>query len=115
MEDFYTEEFREFYGSLTNFQKKAIEWCSVSNHECPRDFYQLVFDSVESTNTHMTKQLKRSITDNYCSILWILDKPELKTFDEDEKVYLKEKFSQLDGTLLMDVIYCSLKSHKIFI
>lgn len=115
MDDYYTEEFKEFYRSLTNFQKRAIEWYSVVNHECPREFYQLVYDSLESPNIHMTQQLKRAITDNYCRILWILDKPELKAFNEDEKEYLKEKFSQLDGTLLTDVISGSLKSHKIFI
>ena len=40
-------------------------------------------------------------------------KPILKAFDNNEKRYLSEKFKELDGTLLMDIIWRGLKSHKI--
>lgn len=107
MENYFTKEFKKFYLSLNDYQKKVIEWCSISNHECPEEYYKLVWDSVELWN-------KQAVTNNYCEKHYLLRKPELKAFDTNEKKYLSEKFKELDGTLLVDIIWRSLSSHKIF-
>jgi hypothetical protein len=108
MENYFTKNFKIFYLSLNNYQKQVIIWCSISNHECPEEYYKLVLDFVEIYN-------KQAVTDNYCGKHYLLKKPQLKAFDNNEKQYLSKKFKELDGTLLIDVIWGSLKSHKIFI
>jgi hypothetical protein len=107
MENYFTKKFKKYYLSLNNYQKQVIIWCSICNHECPEEYYQLVWDSVELYN-------KQAVKNNYCEKHYLLKKPELKAFDNNEKIYLSDKFKELDGTLLIDVIWISLKSHKIF-
>lgn len=107
MEKYFIEEFKTFFETLNDFEKKLILWCSVSNYECPEEYFKLVFDSVELEN-------KSALCDNYCDKFYYLEKKQLKIFDKNEAKYLKKELVELDGTLLCDIVSSSLKTHKIF-
>lgn len=105
MEEFYTDEFKEFFNKLNKYEREVILWCSVNNHFCPEEYFKLVLETIE-------EQHKQSLTDNY---IHRDDEDNLLDFDKEEEKYLRSRLDAVDGTLLMSIVWDSLKKHKIFI
>ena len=104
----FTKEFEEFVTSLNDFEESCVLFCVVENPECSIDTFLLLLDSM---NNNMLK--RKALTHNY--IHSITKDYSLKNFTRKEADYLREKLKTLDGTLLMDIISRTLKTHKIFI
>lgn len=100
MDTIFVEEFQTFLNSLTDSDKKLIYWYCVMNTQCPESFYSWL---ITQTNTIDLEKLKKNYEGN-----------KLLIFDENEARYLKDKISTLDGTLLADIIFRSIKQHQIF-
>ena len=107
LENYWTDEFKEFYDELTDFAKQLVVLISVENHECPENYFKIVLNNC--------KKYDKSIVErNYISNK-TTETIELKYFDNDEKEYLKDRLLRLDGTLLCDIVRRSLRNHKIFL
>lgn len=101
---YFVDEFNNFFNSLNNFEKNLIMWCSISNSECPYEFFKLILDQTEDQN-------KKAIETNY---IGRITNKNLIDFTPNEEQHLKYKMKELDGTLLVDIVWECLKSHKIF-
>jgi len=104
MESYFTQEFKEYYQTCNNFAKALINYCSVSNPDCPKEVFDLVIQSVDGFHI---EQLKCDFEDKNTEQL-------LKPFDKTCKSYLIRLFDELDGTLLVDILLKQIKTHKIF-
>ena len=105
----FTKEFEEFFTSLNDFEESYVLWCLVLNPECPIETFLIILDRINEK----TFENKVRFTDNYINSL--TKDYSLKDFTRKEADYLREKLKTLDGTLLMDIISETLRTHKIFI
>ena len=107
LENYWTDEFKEFYDELTEFAKRVVVLISVENHECPENYFIAVLNICGKYDKFMIQK-------NYISNK-TTETIELKYFDNDEREYLKDRLQRLDGTLLCDIVRESLRNHKIFL
>lgn len=104
----FNKEFKTYFNKASSFKKQLILWGALTNPECSDQFCE---------------DFMVSLGDNYEYILMADDtykgfrtneKTQLKPINKSSINKLDDYFNRLDGTLLTDLVYDFLETHKIF-
>ena len=97
---------KTYYDNANELTKRLIDWCCIDNHEITEDYFNwLLKNRIEKYNKSAFKQ-------NYSGEKIKL---ELKPIEDNDIDYLDKKIKELDGTLLVDIVFKFMRTHKIFI
>lgn len=110
----FNKEFQDYFNKSSNFKKQLIMWSALGNQECPKEYLddfliilEFSYDPIKET------KLALGLYENYrptkIERLKRLKRTTKKSIDK-----LDNDFEEIDGTLLKDIVYRYMKTHKIF-
>lgn len=104
-----------YYNKSNNFKKRLIDWCCIDNIECTKETFNDILNNRILPSDK--KAFEKNFFNNSC-----LDeekvkniKESLKPITDEDIINLDTKMNELDGTLLVDVVWEFMRNHKIFI
>lgn len=104
----FNKEFQEYFDNASSFKKQLIMWGALTNPDCSDQFLEDFMVSLGDDYEEIDMAL-----DTYNGFR-IQHKVLLKPINKAEIFKLEDYFNRLDGTLLKDLVYDFLKTHKIF-
>jgi len=103
----YNKFFQAYYDKSSSFEKQLIMWASIINIECSDEFYN---NFINSLTNERDKIIARDIYTDGQSY----ENIKLESLNEKNIAELQRYFDELDGTLLKDLVYQFIQTHKIF-
>lgn len=101
----FVEKLQKMFDDSSPHAQRLINWCCVTNQECSKKTYYIIRKTIEDHN-------KRGFKQNYYGSRG--GNRQLKEITDKDIAYLKSKIKELDGTLLVDITFEFMKTHKIF-
>lgn len=98
---------KTYYDNADEFTRRLIDWCCIDNNECPEQYFNWLLEN------RIEKHNKQAFIKNYS--YGIKETVELKPITDEAIDYLDNSIKELDGTLLVDIVFCFMRTHKIFI
>jgi len=103
----FVPKLQEYYEDSNEFTKNLIRWCCIQNKRCTYDIFNYLLPFIREYN-------KDAFRKNYNGELRTLDDSGLKEITDEDISYLDTRIKELDGTLLVDIVWRFMKDHKIF-
>jgi hypothetical protein len=100
-------EFQKYFNNASLFKKQLIMWGALTNPQCTDQFYK---DFIDTMNDDYDIYLADDTYKGYKTS----ENIKLQSIDEHSLNKLNDYFKRLDGTLLTDLVYKFLETHKIF-
>ena len=104
----FNKKFQKYFDNASSFKKQLIMWGALTNPECSDQFLEDFMVSLGDDEYKINIAL-----DTYDGFR-IEHKVKLKPINKEEIFKLDDYFNRLDGTLLKDLVYDFLETHKIF-
>ena len=102
----FVEKLQNYYDNSNKHTQRLIEWCCVNNNRCTEKIFQFILNRT-------IKENRKSLIMNWDGEM-IDEEIILKDITNDDIDYLRTEIRELDGTLLVDIVWKFMQKYKIF-
>ncbi len=102
----FVEKLQNYYDKSSDFKKRIINWCCIDNQECHIETFNILYNTIEDNKK---SAFKRNYFGNRGG------HKQLKEITDKDIDYLNSQIEELDGTLLVGIVWKFMEEYKIFI